>query len=295
MGYLFLSISLFAGIVKGYCGKKLGGFAANLQSAVLLNFVRMLLCVVLGVVVVFASGDAAYLAAAPGVLMTCALSGIGTAFFVVSWLLAVRKSAYMMLDVFLMVGTVIPMIGGYVRFAEAVCYRQWIGFFLLVVAAVVMCSYHNSVKTKLSLSSLALLLACGAMSGIADFSQKLYVKSFPSMPISVFNLYTYVFAAATLAIVFLLRSGKEKTDFDRRPANAAVLLIVIMAVSLTANSYFKTMAARDLDSAQLYPLSQGAALVLSSVMATVCFKEKFTHKAFVGIVIAFVALMIMNL
>ena len=294
MGYLFLSISLLAGIVKGYCGKKLGGFAANYQSAVLLNFVRMLLCVALGVMVVFASGDAAYLTATPGVLMTCALSGIGTAFFVVSWLLAVRKSAYMMLDVFLMVGTVIPMIGGYVRFAETIRHRQWIGFFLLVVAAVVMCSYHNSVKTKLSLSSFALLLACGAMSGIADFSQKLYVKSFPSMPISVFNLYTYVFAAATLAIVFLLRSGKEKTDFDRRPAKAGILL-VIMAVALTANSYFKTMAARDLDSAQLYPLSQGAALVLSSVMATVCFQEKFTRKAFVGIVLAFVALMIMNL
>ena len=138
MGYLFLSISLLAGIVKGYCGKKLGGFAVNLQSAVLLNFVRMLLCVALGVVVVFASGDAAYLTTTPGVLMTCALSGIGTAFFVVSWLLAVRKSAYMMLDVFLMVGTVIPMIGGYVRFAEAIRYRQWLGFFLLVVAAVVM-------------------------------------------------------------------------------------------------------------------------------------------------------------
>ena len=42
MRYLFLSISLLAGATKGYCGKKMGDFAANAQSAVLLNLVRMI-------------------------------------------------------------------------------------------------------------------------------------------------------------------------------------------------------------------------------------------------------------
>lgn len=52
MGYLFLSISLLAGATKGYCGKKMGDFADTVQSAVLLNVLRMSLCVVFGIFLV---------------------------------------------------------------------------------------------------------------------------------------------------------------------------------------------------------------------------------------------------
>lgn len=294
MGCLFLAVALFFGMTKGYCGKKLGGYASNTKSAVLLNLIRMLLCVGFGIAFILANGELAYCVPTSGVLLVSALSGVCTAFFVVGWLLAVRKSAYMMLDVFLMVGTIIPMTAGYVLFGEPVRSRQWVGFVLLVAAAFIMCSYHNSVKAKLSPASFALLIFCGAMNGLADFSQKLYVKSFPQLPVSIFNFYTYVFAALTLTVVLLMQR-KERTGSDRRATRSSVLLVVIMAVALTANSYFKTMAARHLDSAQLYPLNQGLGLVFSTLMATFLFKEKFTYKALVGIVLAFAALMIMNL
>lgn len=293
MGYLFLSIALFSGMLKGYCGKRLGGYADNIKSAVLLNLIRMLLCVVFGLGLLLINGEITYCEPTPGLLFVCALSGISTAFFVVVWLLAVRKSAYMMLDVFLMVGTVIPMVMGCVFFAEPVRGRQWLGFWALVLAAFIMCSYHNSVKTKLTPASFVLLIACGAANGIADFSQKLYVKSFPELPVSVFNFYTYVFAAITLAFVQIL-FRREETAFNHRSVCVSVLYVIAMAAALAANSYFKTMAACYLDSAQLYPLNQGAGLVFSSLMATFLFKEKFTKKACAGIVLAFVALMIMN-
>lgn len=294
MGYLFLSIALFFGMTKGYCGKKLGGYAVNTKSAVLLNLIRMLLCVGFGIAVILVNGELAYCVPTSGVIMVSAMSGVCTSFFVASWLLAVRKSAYMMLDVFLMVGTIIPMTAGSAFFEETIRPRQWIGFAVLVAAALIMCSYHNSVKSKLSPASFALLILCGTLNGLADFSQKLYVKAFPQLPVSIFNFYTYVFAAATLAVVLLLQRN-DKTGFDHRSTRSSVLLVVIMAVALMANSYFKTMAARHLDSVQLYPLNQGLGLVLSSLMANFLFKERFTYKAFVGIVLAFAALMIMNL
>jgi len=68
-----------------------------------------------------------------------------------------------------------------------------------------------------------------------------------------------------------------------------------MAVALTANSYFKTLAAGYLDSARLYPLSQGASLGLATAMAAIFFKEKLTLRAFGGILLAFIALLLMNL
>ena len=293
MGYLFLGISLLAGATKGYCGKRMGNFAANTSSAVLLNLIRMLLCTVLGALMVVAYGHTGYFSFDSRVILISAVSGISTSVFVVTWLICVRKSAYMMLDIFLMLGTLVPMISGYFAFGESITLNQWIGFFVLVIAVIIMCSYNNSIKTKLRLSSFLLLVLCGLANGITDFSQKMFVKMIPQVPISIFNLYSYIFAAITLAVVYAVIAPKDKAHFDKSLCGK-YMYIIIMSVMLIANSYFKTKAATHLDSAQLYPLNQGMALILSTLMASVFFKEKLTAKCVIGICIAFAGLLIMN-
>ena len=67
-----------------------------------------------------------------------------------------------------------------------------------------------------------------------------------------------------------------------------------MSICLFANSYFKTKAAGFLDSAQLYPLNQGMALMLSSAMSAVLFHERLTVKCILGLVISFAGLIIIN-
>ena len=70
--------------------------------------------------------------------------------------------------------------------------------------------------------------------------------------------------------------------------------VSVMAVSLFANTYFKTLAATKLASALMYPLIQGAALILSSLMSVFLFGEKMTLKAVVGITLSFIAIIIIN-
>ncbi len=294
MGYLFLSLALFAGATKGFCGKKISGFAQNTTSAVLLNLFRMLLCVTFSTLLLFIMGDAPALVLTKQVMIASAVSGVATALFVVSWLLAVKKSAYMMLDVFLMLGTLIPMLLSLFIFSEPIGVRQWIGSGVLLAAAYIMCSYNNSIKSALTPSSLFLLILCGAANGIADASQKVFVRIAPDVPISIFNLYTYIIAALVLVLFFVLSPNKERVGFQKGHTRVAPVYLLIMAVALTANSYFKTTAALYLDSARLYPINQAASLILSTLMATFFFKERLTAKAGVGIVLSFVALMLMN-
>ena len=52
MGYIFLAISLFAGAVKGYCGKKTSGFVESYSGAMFTNLIRMLFCVVIAAVII---------------------------------------------------------------------------------------------------------------------------------------------------------------------------------------------------------------------------------------------------
>ena len=57
----------------------------------------------------------------------------------------------------------------------------------------------------------------------------------------------------------------------------------------------KTLAAARLDAILMYPLSQGADMILSSAMASILFREKLTPKGIAGISLAFAGLLIINL
>lgn len=131
---------------------------------------------------------------------------------------------------------------------------------------------------------------------MSDFSQKLFVKTAGDVPISVFNFYTYIFSALVLTIFYLVFRKIEK-GVESNGTEIVVKTfgyIVVMAICLFVNSFFKTKAAVYLDSVQLYPLNQGAALILSSIMSATLFKEKLTAKCIIGLLLSFIGLLVIN-
>ena len=294
MGYVFLAIAIFSGIVKGYCGKKTSGFVEGYKDAMVANLIRMILCIFIGAGVIFMNGDTKFMLPDAKVLAITAMSGITTSCFVVSWLLSVRKGAYMMIDVFLMLGVLVTILLGRIFFNENIESNQFVGMAVLLLSVIIMCSYNNSIKEKISITSFLLLIMCGLSNGLTDFSQKLFVKQAEGLPISVFNFYTYVFSALTLVLFYIFSKEKHENKDDRNIKKISGYILV-MAICLFVNSYFKTVAAKYLDSAILYPLNQGMALILSSIMAATLFKEKLTVKAIVGLILAFSGLLIINL
>ncbi len=304
-GYFFLAAALLAGVTKGYCGKKTSGFTDNLGSAVFANAVRMLLCIATGFVLVTAGGNLSFILPDKYTLIFSLISGISTSVFVVTWLVSVRSSAYMMVDVFLTFGVIIPIALSAVFFpGNTIKISQLIGFTITVTGILILCSYNNSIKKKLDIKALALLIICALSSGFADFSQTCFARhsekarelTGQAIPASVFNLYTYVFSAVCLAAVFMLlnRRADKKEQKSIYPTKMFIY-ILIMAICLFANSYFKTLAAAKLEPIYLYPLNQGGALILSTAMSAVFFKERITIKSVIGTVVAFVGLIIINL
>ncbi len=294
MGYLFLALSLIAGSTKGYCGKQTSGYVNEYKDAMLANTIRMGFCIIIGFIMIAAQGNIGLLKISPLMLLLTAMSGITTSVFVVCWLISVKKGAYMMLDVFLMLGVMVPLLGSSMMFGETIKLTQWIGLAVLLAAVIIMCSYNNSIKEKISVSSFVLLVICGVANGLTDFSQKLFVKLCTDSTSAVFNFYTYVFSAAVLVGCYFAFKGKSGEGAAKANFKPIFVYILIMSVCLFANSYFKTIAAHYLSSAQLYPLAQGSSLILSSIMSATLFHEKLTLKCIIGIVLSFAALIIIN-
>ena len=295
-GYLFIAIALAAGATKGFCGKKTSGFVEETKDAMFVNFIRMMFCIFIGFAMLAVQGSLNLLAIDAKTLAITALSGISTSFFVVSWLLAVKRGAYMTVEIFLMLSVVLTLIMSFFTFGEPIELTQWIGLAVLICAVYIMCSYNNSLKGKMTVGTFILLVFCGCMNAFSSFSQKLFVKN-GGENVAVFNFYTYLFSASVLLICYFVLKSKSK-DADGI-FHAGILknifgYVLIMASCLFINSYFMTLAASKLDASMLYPLSQGCSLVLSTLMAAVFFKEKLNIKAIAGIVLSFIALIIIN-
>lgn len=300
MGYLFLSISLVAGITKGYCGKKTSFAIVTNSDSIITNLLRMVACIIIGIFLsVFQYGPSS-LVPSEFMLLVAALSGVASAAFVVSWLLSVRSGAYMMVEVFLLLGVIVPIILCRIFFGEAIGTWQIIGTVVLLFAVFIMCTYNSSIKGRMSVGAFLLLMICGLSNGIADFSQKLFVKEMPEGFIATFNFYTYIFAAITLLLAYVVfRNADKKHGLKpRKPLEIVKPIwyyVLIMAVCLFANSFFKTQAAHYLDAVQLYPLNQGCSVILSLLMSAIIFKERINAKCIVGIFLAFAALLMINL
>ena len=300
MGYLFLALALASGVTKGYCGKKTSSAIKSNSDSMIMNLLRMLVCILIGFVLLIAQNDMGSLTSSGTTVAISALSGIASAAFVVSWLLSVRTGAYMMVEVFLLLGVTVPIALCRIFFGEEIGLWQIIGIAVLLVAVYIMTTYNASIKGKLNIGAIGLLFLCGLSNGIADFSQKLFVKESPNGSIAAFNLYTYIFAAAALATAWVIfRATDKKAGNTPRTALEVVkpiwYFVLIMAICLFANSFFKTQAALYLNAVRLYPLNQGSAVVLSLLMSAILFKEKINARCIIGIVLSFAALLMINL
>jgi multidrug transporter EmrE-like cation transporter len=358
MGYVFLSAALLCGALKGYCGKKSSGFAGSTEGALLISLIRMLACVPFAALIAVALGDTNLFFLDKELILLSLISGVSVSAFVVTWLISVRRSAYMLLDVFLMLGTAVPILSGHLLYSEPISARQCIGFVLLTVAVLIMSSYNNTVKIRLDRTGLLLLILSGLSNGLTGATQKAFART-GSPDTSIFNLYTYVFSALLLGAFYALyvllkrrraagvkaatisnHKSKDKRkssdtaynstetelnaaadyntlaegDFDatfkgleRTESKLKVVgngyistvkkslpYVLVMAATLAAHSYFSTLAAGYLDGAVLYPLQQGASLLISTFMASLLFGERINKRALVGILLSFISLVIIN-
>ena len=299
MGYLFCLFALLVGVTKGYCGKKTSGTVTTLPGTMLFNAVRMLICIPIGFLCVLIYTGSPSLAIDGKTLLISVLSGAATSCFVVSWIACVRKGAYMMVDVFLTLGVIVPVVLCRIFFDEAVRWNQILGILLLAAAAYIMCSYNKSIgKAKIKLSSVLLLTFCGAANGLTSFSQK-WFRYESSADVSLFNFYTYIFSAVILIACWLTvraaHPDQSGGTIDRKTLIRLGGYVTVMSLCLFLHSLFSTMAAGYLASSQLYPLMQGGSLVLSMLMSAVFFGEKINLRCIIGIGVTFAALLCINL
>ena len=192
-----------------------------------------------------------------------------------------------------MLGSVITGFLGHLIYKEPLSAGKLIGMAALIAAVVIMAKYNKAITLRETGKTLPLLILAAVSVAISDFSQKIYVYEIGGSA-AAYNFYTYAFAALLLLPAFLLAKGNLRKDSAPLLSVHHWLLCLLIAAALFINSFSKTLAARHLSSAEIYPVLQGANLIASAALTHILLKERITKRCLLGMVVAFLGLMIMN-
>ena len=292
MAYFYLLIALFSGVAKGYCGKTVSRDMSNFKECIFINLMRMLFSALVGLLLAVFKTDISGFMMTQESFFVYLLAAISMSVFCVAWMYAYQNEAYMFLSIFTMLGTVITCLLDIIFYNADIGLKQWCGMAILLLAVYIMSIYNKDIKGKPTVKGLTILIIGSIGSSLADFSQKVYTREIGQRA-EIFNFYMYAFSFVLLAIVYVgLKSKKSLNIMHSIYDKKHLLIYFAMAFFLYTNSVTKTMAATFLSSAQIYPVLQGANLILSAIMTHVLFKEKINVKGLAGIVIAFIGLML---
>lgn len=320
MVYGIIGVALLCLTVKGYCGKRTSSAVRHTGDAYLFNLLRMLLCMLIGIVLVCAEGAQGFLRLEGGMLAICALAGVANAAFLVSWLFAVQKNAMVSVDVSLTLGSLLPSVLCALLFHEPLSWAKMIGFALIVFASVILAGHSKQTVGSSGSLGFLLLIFATVGDGLSNFAQQLYKQYYTEVgslargvyyPKTVYHFYTYVFAALTLALILLGyslyhrgRAASARDSADPSPRSARSSLsprilghIFIMAVCLFAANYFQTVATNDygVSSQMLYPIIKGGCLITVNFTAMLFFHERITRRSMLGSLIALAGIVCMSL
>lgn len=314
MAYVFVSLSLIFLTVKGYLGKKTSTCVSNSGDAVLFSLVRMLLCIIIGLVPVAFDNAWSFLALDGGMAAICLLVGAANAVYISSWILAVQDNAMVTVDVMLTIGSIIPAVLCHILDWERLRMPKVLGFLIVILATVILAGGSKKVRKKKSFWVILLPILSAVGEGMVSFSQQLYKQYYSSSdalagkmyPMSIYHFYTYVIASLFLLVFFVVyrqvsvskmkAAGTYEHVSCLAPLKKTFWFIAMMAVCMFVAAYFQTEATSNhgMSSQVMYPLIKAGSLVLNAFMAQFAFGEKITRRRVLGVLIALVGIIVMN-
>ncbi len=293
MAYVYLIFGAVFGVAKGFFGKKASGYLSKTVDSVKINALRMVFSVLIGLFFVILSRGFFGFAIGLWELLISVVSGVSISLFTVCWLILVKNHAYLLMDVFLTFGSIVPILLCSIFFGEKTNARQILGVAVLTLSAFCMCKYNNKIKGKTTLKTVALLILTGAFHGMVSFSQKWWTKSAESS-VETYNFYTYLVSSILLLIALIVIKNKESEAQPLKLGRARLLNVLAIAICMFLNSLFLTYSAKILPAFIIYPLKQGISLILSLIMSAIFFKESIKPIAVIGMALCFASMLLIN-
>lgn len=292
MGYFYVLLSVAANAAKAASSKFVSRSLVTLRSNMTYNGVRNTVSALLALLLALTLDKKGLSSLTWNEALIYAVSGVSMVIFTLSWTVAVRGEAYMLVSTFNSANFIIPCAVGIAFLDERFTLGKALALILIAFSILLLVGHNLKIKGRLTPRSVLTLLLVLASGGVNSTMQKLYSVCPIGNGAAYYTFYTF-FIAGT---VMMLISAFMKNDSCGGVFNGKSLKhLAVMSVGMLLATYFQTLAARSLDAMILYPTVNALSLIAGGVMSSLLFKERLTWRCIVGTVIVFFALMLSRL
>ncbi len=292
MGYFYVLCSVAANAAKAASSKFVSKSLVTLRSNMIYNGVRNTLSALLALILALMLDKNGFFSLARNEAVICAVSGVSMVVFTLSWTVAVRGEAYMLVSTFNSANFIIPCAVGIAFLGERFTIGKALALILIAFAIFLLVGHNLKIKGRLTFRSVLTLAAVLVSGGINSTMQKLYAISVIEKNAAYYTFYTFLIAG----VVMIFISAFMKTDLCGNIINKSrAKHLSVMSVGMFLATYFQTLAASSLDAMILYPMVNALSLIAGSVMSALLFKERLTGRCILGTAIVFFALLLSRL
>ena len=204
--------------------------------------------------------------------------------------IALGCGSFVLSKLILSYGVIITVIHG-LFLRETLSVFGWLGIALIVVSLYFMKGDDDGEQVKINKKWVITIGLSVLLAGLFGVLQRQQQKQFNHLYDNEFMIVTLAFSGVILLIVGLLKDGKDIKDvlkygvpysFGAGLVNGASNLLNLLAYTLLPMSL-------------VGPIGSGVAILISFIVSKLVFKEKFSKRQLLGVVLGGIALILFNL
>ena len=316
MAWVFISIVLLMRVVQNVLGKAAAKLTPNhsvgyLKHNAFYMWLATVPALILFLISIIGQNGELYFGET---LLYASLSGIALAVSSCCSLYAMTTGTMVLNSLFGTAGLLVPSIAGIFLYGEYLTVWQYIAIVIFIVGAYFLMGNSKTVYGKFTLKTLLVLILNLVMNGVTMLSQTMFARSLPDGNVSFFSLLSFAAGAIALSIILgviyiAVYKYKDKPEVEK--SDVSFVLIpkpgkhlkldkrvyiwsVFLAVAVFLVSQLITLCAATVSPVILFSITCGGATIISSIVGTVVYKEKFTKETAIGLVLGIGALIMIK-
>lgn len=210
-------------------------------------------------------------------------------------LMALQNGAlFILTTLFSSISILIPNTFSIFMFRESMSIPQWIGSLALIFAAYLLLGCSKEAYKTFSLKSVLFLIGIFVFEGLTMLSSKAFAAYAPTADAAVYTSFAFGTSFILTGIMGALQMRKERKALADVMNKKLFICGLVLSAMLFVIMYMSTIAAGLVPAVILYSVVSGGSLIVSLLTAAFFFKEPVSKKNIIGLVIAVIALIVIN-
>lgn len=292
INYILLASSVLLGSFKNIFTKKVKNKSNDFFGVSKANL--FLFAIAFLVVYIFYFIKNGFVINAPILISFC--YAIFTLLAQISLFVAVGSGPVAVSSLFYSCGFILPTIYGIIAYNEQVNVLQIIGISLILVSFVLATQFTG--KGKLNFKWLLSALGGLIFSGLVGICQKIFVKEYTTYSLDGFLCLSFlimIFLSAIMLGVCVAFNKKKPKPTKEKNLKIFVISSLVLGVIIGLANKLNTYLSGVFISAVSFPTINGGTIIFTALMSAVLLKEKLSVKQWIGIIIGFLAILLIAL